>query len=450
MNIYKNKKVFLTGHTGFKGSWLNLWLKNLGAEVFGYSLAPITNPNHFDLLGGKSAFDGIFADIRDRETLQSKLIDFNPDIIFHLAAQPLVRESYKDPLGTFSSNAIGTLNILESARNIKNLKAIVVITTDKVYENKEWIYGYRENDPLGGYDPYSASKACAEIITDSMRKSFFNTYDFGKTHNVLIATARAGNVIGGGDFSIDRLIPDLIKGILNNKTTEIRNPNATRPWQSVLEPLRGYLMLGEKLLLGESEFATSFNFGPNIDGNLKVSSMLNIAKNSWDKISYTIQCDKSNPHEANLLMLDTAKAHHLLSWKPILDTRESIENTIIWYRNFIENNAIISQNQLENYLQHTQKSSMGGDSKLGENPRIYFGFYSALNLKIYSNFHNFKSNLTILKAHIFYSNINAKFIDSRFLEFYKYTNHIKISTPITKTPSKIPKNISLNRPKCVA
>lgn len=350
MDIYKNKKVFLTGHTGFKGSWLNLWLKYLGAEIFGYSLPPNTNPNHFDLLGGNKEFNGIFADIRDQRKLQEELLAFNPDIIFHLAAQPLVRESYKDPIGTFESNAMGTLNVLQSARKATNLKAIVVITTDKVYENKEWIWGYRENDALGGYDPYSASKACSEIIVDSIRKSFFNPNDFGKKHNCLIATARAGNVIGGGDFSDDRLIPDLIRGITQKHTTKIRNPQSTRPWQSVLEPLRGYLMLGEELLLGKSEFANSFNFGPIIDGNLKVSEMLRIAKNSWDLIDYEIQIDTDNPHEANLLMLDTTKAYHLLQWKPILNTTESIKETISWYKDFIENNHISSKNQLESYI----------------------------------------------------------------------------------------------------
>ena len=229
-DIYKGKRIFLTGHTGFKGSWLNLWLKSLGAEVYGYALAPNTNPSHFELLGGNKEFRGVFADIRDRENLKQSLKSFNPDIIFHLAAQPLVRESYKNPVATFESNVIGTLNILDCARELESLKAIVVITTDKVYENKEWIWGYRENDALGGYDPYSASKACAEIVTDSMRNSFFNINEFGKSHQVLIATARAGNVIGGGDWSEDRLIPDIIKAVCANKSAKIRNPKSTRLW----------------------------------------------------------------------------------------------------------------------------------------------------------------------------------------------------------------------------
>lgn len=350
LEIYKDKKVFLTGHTGFKGSWLNLWLKGLGAEVYGYSLAPNTNPNHFDLLGGEKEFQGVFADIRDKQTLQKSLNDFKPDIIFHLAAQPLVRQSYKEPIDTFESNAIGTLNLLDCARKLENLKAIVVITTDKVYDNKEWLWGYRENDALGGYDPYSASKACAEIITNSMRLSFFNPDDYAKKHNVLITTARAGNVIGGGDFSEDRLIPDLIKAIALKQKAKIRNPNSTRPWQHVLEPLRGYLMLGERLLRGEKEFATAFNFGPNLQDNLRVEEILKIAKKLWDQVDYVFERDLNDPHEAGLLMLDVSKAQKLLNWKPAMNSLESIKYTISWYREFYENGQIASQEQLKNYI----------------------------------------------------------------------------------------------------
>ncbi len=321
----------------------------MGAEVYGYALAPNTNPSHFELLGGNKEFRGVFADIRDRENLKQSLRSFNPDIIFHLAAQPLVRESYKNPVATFESNVIGTLNILDCARKLESLKAIVVITTDKVYENKEWIWGYRENDALGGYDPYSASKACAEIVTDSMRNSFFNINEFGKSHQVLIATARAGNVIGGGDWSEDRLIPDIIKAVCANKSVKIRNPKSTRPWQHVLEPLRGYLMLGEKLLEGKKEFATAFNFGPNLQDNLRVEEILKITKNLWDKVDYVLECDSNAPHEAGLLMLDVAKAQKLLNWEPVMNSLESIKYTISWYREIYENRQIVSQEQLENY-----------------------------------------------------------------------------------------------------
>ena len=346
-SIYQNKRVFLTGHSGFKGSWLSLWLNTLGAKVYGYSLAPNTIPNHYDLLNVKLE-SSIFDDI-NAPTLAKALEESDPEIIFHLAAQPLVRASYKDPFYTFSTNALGTLNVLNSARKLKNLKAIVIITTDKVYANREWIYGYRENDTLGGYDPYSASKACAEIITDSMRQSFFNLEEFNKTHQVLIATARAGNVIGGGDWSADRLIPDLMRGIKNAIPTQIRNPTATRPWQHALEPLRGYLMLGEKLLKGKKEFATSFNFGPNLAGNLSVQEMLTIAQQKWNKIQYVIYKDSNAPHEANLLMLDSTKAQKMLGWNPIWNHTDAIWHTIDWYREFYENGQIITKTQLEKY-----------------------------------------------------------------------------------------------------
>ncbi len=354
MNIYKNKNIFITGHSGFKGSWLHLFLENLGGNVFGYSLYPNTNPSHFNLLGGSNYFNGIFADIRDQKALSVSICKFNPHIIFHLAAQPLVRESYKNPIETFEINSMGILNLLNVIHQVKNkltnLKAIVIITTDKVYHNNEWIWGYRENDRLGGYDPYSASKACGEIIVDSMRSSFFNINEFGKSHNILIATARAGNVIGGGDFSADRLIPDLINGIIHKKQTIIRNPLSTRPWQNVLEPLRGYLMLGERLLQGDKLFASSFNFGPDINGNLRVIDMLEIASKIWNKIDYKIETSTDNPHEATLLMLDTSKAYNLLQWKPQFNTIDSIEFTINWYKEFIENKNIITKQQLKYYM----------------------------------------------------------------------------------------------------
>ncbi|RDU61719.1 CDP-glucose 4,6-dehydratase [Helicobacter sp. MIT 14-3879] len=357
LNIYRNKRVFLTGHTGFKGSWLNLMLQNFGAEVFGYSLPPKDKLNHFDLLNMNN---GVFKDILDIKSLSKALLDFNPHIIFHLAAQPLVRESYKDPINTFQTNAIGTLNILEVARKLKELSAIVVITTDKVYENKEWIWGYRENDTIGGgCDPYSSSKACAEIITNSMQQSFFNLKNFNKTHRVLIATARAGNVIGGGDFSDDRLIPDLMRGIQRNEATLIRHPNSTRPWQNVLEPLRGYMMLGEKLMEGKSEFATSFNFGPSMEGNLSVKCILEETKKLWNKINYKIQipnADKSL-YEANLLMLDSTKANNILKWKPIYDSFYSIKTTIQWYKAFYESNEILSHSQLKNYINESKMNA---------------------------------------------------------------------------------------------
>ncbi|WP_026944243.1 CDP-glucose 4,6-dehydratase [Helicobacter rodentium] len=347
-DIYKNKRVFLTGHSGFKGSWLVLWLKFLGAKVYGYSLPPNTNPNHFELLNMQNALaQSYFADINDYQQIEQALIDSNPEIIFHLAAQPLVRYSYENPRETFLVNAIGTFNVLNIARNLKDLKAIVIITTDKVYENKEWFWAYRENEPLGGHDPYSASKACAEIVTNSMRASFFNTDSFGEAHQVLVASARAGNVIGGGDWSHDRLIPDIIKAISCDKKTIIRNPNAVRPWQHVLEALSGYLSLGEKLLEGKKEFATSFNFGPQ--ECLRVEEVLKDAKKFWNKVDYEIKQDVGAPHEAGLLMLDVSKARNMLKYNPVLDSKTSIEWTIKWYREFYENKKIITETQLQEY-----------------------------------------------------------------------------------------------------
>lgn len=351
-DIYKNKKVFITGHSGFKGSWLSLWLHHIGAKIYGYSLKPNTTFNHFDILSMQKIFEkSYFEDINNYTKLENALLECDPEIIFHLAAQPLVRYSYNNPIETFQTNAIGTLNILNIARKLKNLKAVVIITTDKVYENKEWYWGYKELDPLGGYDPYSASKACAEIITNSIRQSFFNVDEFKKSHNVLIASARAGNVIGGGDWSEDRLMPDIVKAANDNFSAIIRNPKSTRPWQHVLEPLRGYLMLGERLLLEQKEFATSFNFGPNNEGDLSVEDVLKLASSFWDKISYQTQVDLNAPHEANLLMLDISKARKMLNWTPILNSSLSIEWTIRWYKEFYEKNNILTINHLEKYLE---------------------------------------------------------------------------------------------------
>lgn len=348
--IYQNKKVFITGHTGFKGTWLGLWLQRLGAKVYGYSLAPYSTPNHFSLIQEKNDICSYIADINDLQTLQNTLSEVEPDIIFHLAAQPLVRESYLDPQTTFQTNIIGVFNLFQSARSLKNLKAIINVTTDKVYENKEQIWAYRENDALGGYDPYSASKACSEIVTDSMRKSFFNPSNFGKTHQILIATARSGNVIGGGDWSKDRLIVDLVLSAKSKQSALIRSPRATRPWQHVLEPIYGYLLLGEKLLQREVLYASSFNFGPKSEDNLEVGKIIEIAKTQWCEINYTIQEDNSsNPHEAGLLMLDPTKAQKLLQWHTLWNAQEAIEKTIDWYREFYTHNQIITFKQLDEY-----------------------------------------------------------------------------------------------------
>ena len=351
-NIYKDKKVFITGHTGFKGSWLVFWLKNIGAEVLGYSLEPPTKPNHYELLN--LDIYSVIGDIRDRDKLFSVVKDFKPDIVFHLAAQPLVRYSYKNPLETLETNIIGTANVFEACKNAETIKAIVNITSDKCYENKEWVWGYRENDPMGGYDPYSASKGCSELITSSYRNSFFNPKDYGKKHNTLLASVRAGNVIGGGDWSEDRLIPDIVKATEQKKKVFIRNPKATRPWQHVLEPLSGYLLIGQKLLEGKKEFADGWNFGPNDENIISVEEIVKLSKKYWDEIYYEINTDLLDLHEAMLLKLDCSKAHYYLNWKPIWDIDKTLEKTISWYKHFYTNKEILTNQDLEEYIKDAQ------------------------------------------------------------------------------------------------
>ena len=270
--IYKGKKVLLTGHTGFKGSWLALWLHKMGADVVGIALPAPTSPNHLELLNLNITSEMI--DIRDAKAINKAFQKHQPEIVFHLAAQPLVRYSYENPHETFETNVMGTINIYEAVRNCSSVEVIVNITSDKCYDNKEWIWGYRENDAMGGYDPYSASKGCAELVTASYRNSFFNLDSYGKSHNVLLASCRAGNVIGGGDWADDRLIPDIMRAVDKNETVTIRSPHATRPWQHVLEPLSGYLLVGQKLLEGKKEFADGWNFGPSDEGSISVKEVV--------------------------------------------------------------------------------------------------------------------------------------------------------------------------------
>ncbi len=337
--IYKSKKVFITGHSGFKGSWLTVWLQELGAEVAGYSLKP-QEQSHFNLLNLR--VKNYFNDINDLSTLEKAMCDFRPDVVFHLAAQPLVRDSYDDPVYTYETNVIGSLKVYQAALKAK-AKALVSITTDKVYENKEWAWGYRENDQLGGYDPYSSSKACVEILTDSFKRSFLQSGD------MLIATARAGNVIGGGDWARDRLIPDLIRNASQNKSTLIRNPKSVRPWQHVLEPLHGYLLLGEKLLQGNNGFCSSFNFGPYSSQSMSVGEVCETSKKFWNNIKFSIQEDKGK-HEAGLLKLDIEKAIKELNWKPMFTPSESIEMSINWYKNFYQENIVSTKSDLEKVI----------------------------------------------------------------------------------------------------
>jgi CDP-glucose 4,6-dehydratase len=351
--IYKGRKVLVTGHTGFKGSWLTLWLKMMGAEVYGYALEPATKPSHYELL--QPGIRERKADLRDPDSLKDFIGEVQPEIVFHLAAQALVRASYDDPVETISTNVLGTLNVFEACRSVDSVKAIVNVTSDKCYENRDWIWGYRENDRMGGYDPYSASKGMAELLTASYRNSFFNLNDYGKSHHILLGSVRAGNVIGGGDWAQDRLIPDIVKAAGSGQTVVIRNPLATRPWQHVLEPLSGYLMLGWKLLNGEKEYAEGWNFGPDLDSNLSVGEITALCQKVWDDIDITIGNNKSEHHEANLLMLDCSKANKLLKWQPVWDIETTIRKTIGWYMEFYRDNTLNTVDDIRTYVEEAKK-----------------------------------------------------------------------------------------------
>lgn len=343
--VYNGRKCLVTGDSGFKGSWLVTWLTQMGAVVKGYALAPNTKTNHKTLLQTK--YKSIEGNILDYNHLKSVFEEFQPEIVFHLAAQSLVKYSYENPIETYQTNVIGTLNIFEVSRQTESVKAIINVTTDKCYENKEWIWGYRENDPMGGHDPYSSSKGCSELLTQSYRKSFFDKNAKG----ILLASARAGNVIGGGDWSKDRLMPDLIKAAAVEKETEIRNPLATRPWQHVLDPLSGYLLLGWKMFEGKKEFADGWNFGPKLSSNLSVQEIVNEAKSFWPKIKYVINTNKDQHHEANLLMLDCSKSNKLLKWTPVWEKSDTIKKTVEWYREFYENGIVKTEEDIIQYVQ---------------------------------------------------------------------------------------------------
>jgi CDP-glucose 4,6-dehydratase len=334
-NHYHGKKVFVTGHTGFKGSWLVQILSCLGAIIKGYALSPEQKVNLFDEIGGSDLCESVIHDIRDKETLKKAILDFQPDYIFHLAAQPLVRLSYEIPIDTFEINVLGTAHVLDTLRYLDKKCAVVLITTDKVYHNNETEYAYKENDRLGGYDPYSSSKACCELVIDSYRNSFFNTQDLA-VHGKSIAVGRAGNVIGGGDWSIDRLIPDIAKALQHDKEIEIRYPKAVRPWQHVIEPLFGYLDLGAKLNEQPLVYSQAYNFGPNESDALTVEEMVQKSIGIWGKGHYTAEINGVNPHEAGLLKLDISKALKELHWRPVFNAELAIQRTIDWYKKYYE------------------------------------------------------------------------------------------------------------------
>jgi CDP-glucose 4,6-dehydratase len=354
-NIYKGKKVLITGMLGFKGSWLAYWLYQMGADVTGYSLAPGTGHTHFTLL--KLPCEVIEADIRDSERLEKTFASVQPEIVFHMAAQPLVRLSYKEPIETFDTNVMGTLKVFEACRKSGSVKAIVNVTSDKCYENKEWEWGYRETDPMGGYDPYSASKGCAELVTSSYRNSFFHLSQYKKTHNTLLASVRAGNVVGGGDWAEDRIIPDLIRTHMSGQTIEIRNPGAVRPWQHVLDPLSGYLLVGQHLLEGNTRIAEGFNFGPSGDKIVTVGEIVQFFQDIFP-INVMAPATQTKVHEAINLKLDCSKATQRLQWQPVWNVKQTLEKTAGWYRAFVDNGSCMTGEDLNGYIADADKQKL--------------------------------------------------------------------------------------------
>ena len=331
LNFYKNKKVFVTGHTGFKGSWLIFWLSKLGANIKGYSLSPKLEEDLYNKMNGNNICESIIGDICDFEKLEKEIEFFQPDIIFHLAAQPLVLTSYLEPQKTYQTNVLGTGNVMLSLKKIKKKCSIVLITTDKVYENKEWIFPYREIDSLGGYDPYSSSKAACEILISSYRNSFFNIKDYN-IHEKSISVARAGNVIGGGDWSENRIIPDIINALMYNNSIKIRNPDSVRPWQHVLEPLHGYLILAQKSYENPYEFGDAWNFGPNLNDTFPVIELVKKAIKYWGNGNFYIAKEENIQHEATLLKLDISKSKKYLNWEPKMNSELAIKKTIMFYK----------------------------------------------------------------------------------------------------------------------
>lgn len=351
-STYFGKKVFVTGHTGFKGAWLLKILSFLGAEIKGYALSPQNSFDLYNLINGDNLCESVIADLRNKKSLEDAILTFQPDFIFHLAAQPLVRQSYEDPLQTFEINAIGTANLLESVRLLKYKCSVVLITTDKVYQNNEWVFPYRETDRLGGFDPYSASKACSELIINCFKNSYFGI-DTINQHNIGISVARAGNVIGGGDWSRDRLIPDIINSFLSNQVLTVRNPQSIRPWQFVLEPLLGYLILGDKLSLDPIKYGTSYNFGPHSFDVVSVNNMVEKAREIIGKGTYLKSAKIDEFHEAGVLKLDISKAINELNWLPKYNSEIAIKKTIEWYRHFsLDESTIIefTENQIIEFL----------------------------------------------------------------------------------------------------
>ena len=350
-DAYRGRRVLVTGHTGFKGSWLCLWLHTLGAEIAGLALDPPSQPSHWDLLGLPVADHR--ADIRDEAAVRAVFKAYRPEIVFHLAAQPLVRRSYREPVTTWATNVLGTAHVLEAVRNSPEVRAVVVVTSDKCYENREWPWAYRERDRLGGHDPYSASKAGTELVAASYRSAFLQ-----QSGAPLLATARGGNVIGGGDWSEDRLIPDLVRSLAEGKPLVIRSPGSTRPWQHVLDCLSGYLAVGQRLVTGETNCAEAWNFGPDARGSRTVEQVLADLSREWPQLTWDVT-GIPQPHEAAQLQLDSAKARLELGWRPVWDYDTALRHTADWYRVWLENGTVLSSADLATYSADASAAGLG-------------------------------------------------------------------------------------------
>ncbi len=345
-HFWKDKRVLLTGHTGFKGAWMSLWLHSMGAKVQGFALAPPTTPSLFEEAKVGDLIQSNLGDIRDFAAIAKVVKDFKPEIVFHMAAQPLVRYSYDEPLETYATNVMGTAHVLESIRAIDSVRAVVNVTTDKCYENREWVWGYREDEAMGGYDPYSSSKACSELVTAAYRQSFLDKA------GIAVATARAGNVIGGGDWAKDRLIPDILRAFANKQPVSIRNPNSIRPWQHVLEPLSGYLLLAEKLCAEPASFSQAWNFGPKDDDAKPVGWIVESMASKWGKEASWSFDEGNHPHEAHYLKLDISKARQSLGWSPRWSLDQALDHTVEWHMAWMQGKDVRSQciKQIEDYL----------------------------------------------------------------------------------------------------
>ena len=351
--FWTGKRVLITGHTGFKGGWLSLWLQRWGAEIIGYALEPPTQPSLFEVAQVGQGMESVIGDVRDLAHLQTVFARYRPEIIFHLAAQPLVRDSYQFPVETYATNVMGTVHLLEAVRQTGRVRVVVNITSDKCYENREWVWGYRETEPMGGYDPYSNSKGCAELVTSAYRNSFFNPVDFQR-HGVALASVRAGNVIGGGDWATDRLIPDIMKAFLAGQPVTIRNPHAIRPWQHVVDPLCGYLELAEKLWQQGPDYAEGWNFGPNDDDAKPVSWLVAHLTALWGQGARWVLDESEHPHEAHYLKLDCSKAKMRLDWRPRWNLEKALTRTVDWYSAYAghEDMRAVTLGQISGYVEN--------------------------------------------------------------------------------------------------